>query len=70
LVAAIRYIVHQATIATVEVERLQNAEVALILEVTARIECSLVEVDDTGIQAMCRIEWELVIAVGMVLVLP
>ena len=57
LVAAIGYIVHQATIATVEIERFQNAEVAVILDVTARIAGSLVKVDDTGIQAMSRIEF-------------
>ena len=57
LVAAIGYIVHQATIAAIEVERFQNAEVAVILDVTARIAGSLVKVDDTGIQAMSRIEF-------------
>src|SRR6516225_2081166 len=57
LVAAIGHVVHQATIATVEVERFQNAKVAVILDVTARIANGAVKVDDTGIQGMCRIKF-------------
>src|SRR5262249_6142571 len=57
LVAAIGYVVHQATIATVEVERLQDPEVALILNAAVRVARSSIEIDDTGIQGMCRIEF-------------
>src|SRR5205085_7541109 len=57
LVAAIGHVVYEATIAAIEIERLQDAEVALIFDVTARVARGPIEVDDTGIQAMCRIEF-------------
>jgi len=57
LVAAIGHVVHQAAIAAIEIERLQDAEVALILDITVRVARGLVEVDDADIQRMCRIEF-------------
>ena len=57
LVAAIGHVVHQATIAAIEIERLQDAEVALILDVTVRVARGSVEVDDAGIQVMCRVKF-------------
>ena len=57
LVAAIGYIVDEAPIATVEIERLQDSEVAAILDIALRIARGPVEVDDAGIQRMCRIEF-------------
>jgi hypothetical protein len=57
LVAAIGHVVYEATIAAIEIERLQDAEVALIFDDTARVARGPIEVDDAGIQAMCRIEF-------------
>ena len=37
LVAAIGHVVHQAPIAALEIERLQNAEVTLVLDIAAGI---------------------------------
>jgi hypothetical protein len=57
LVAAIGHVVHEATIAAIEVQWLQDTEVALILDITVRIARGSVEVDDPRIQAMCRVEF-------------
>jgi hypothetical protein len=43
--------------AAIEIERLQDPEVALILDVTMRVARGPIEVDDPDIQAMCRIEF-------------
>jgi len=56
LVAAIGYIVDEAPIATVEIERLQDSEVAAILIISLYVARGPVEVDDPRIQRMCRIE--------------
>ena len=51
LIAAIGHVVHEAAIAALEIERLQDAEVALILNVAAGIARGPVEVVDAGIPA-------------------
>src|SRR5215471_10750312 len=57
LVAAIRHVVYEALIAAIEIERLQDPEVALILDVAARVARGPIEIDDPDIQGMCRIEF-------------
>ena len=57
LVAAVGHIVHQPAIAARDIERLQDAELGLVLDVAARIARCPVEIDDTGIQRMRRIEF-------------
>src|SRR5262249_17349209 len=57
LVAAIGHVVYEAPIATIEIERLQDLEVALILDVAVRVARGPIEVDDPDIQRMCRIEF-------------
>src|SRR5215470_13625792 len=56
LVAAIGHVVDEAPIAAIEIERLQDPEVALILDEAQRVPCGPVEVEDPDIQGMCRIE--------------
>ena len=57
LVAAIGHIVDEAPVAAVEIERLQDPEVAAILDIALRIARGPIEVDDPRIQRMCRIEF-------------
>src|SRR6516225_1938192 len=57
LVAAIGHVVDEAPIATIEIERLQDPEVALILDEALRVARGPIEVDDPDIQGMCRIEF-------------
>ena len=57
LVAAIGHVVYEAPIAAIEIERLQDPEVALILNVAVRVARGPIEVDDPDIQGMCRIEF-------------
>src|ERR1700731_1689114 len=57
LVAAIGHVVYEAPIAASEIERLQDPEVALILNVAVRVARGPIEVDDPDIQGMCRIEF-------------
>src|SRR5215813_12882813 len=57
LVAAIGYVVYEAPIAAIEIERPQDPEVALILDVSVRVARGPIEVDDPDIQGMCRIEF-------------
>src|SRR5215472_5092857 len=56
LVAAIGHVVYEAPIAAIEIEWLQDPEVALILDVAVRVARGPIEVDDPDIQGMCRIE--------------
>jgi len=51
------YVVYEAPIAAIEIERLQDPEVALILDVSVRVARGPIEVDDPDIQGMCRIEF-------------
>ena len=53
LVAAIEHVVDKAAVAIVEIERLQDPEVAAILDIAPRIARGPVEVDDPGIQGVC-----------------
>jgi hypothetical protein len=57
LVAAIGHVVYEAPIAAIEIERLQDPEVALILDVAVRVARGPIQVDDPDIQGMCRIEF-------------
>ena len=57
LVAAIGHVVDEAPVAAIEIERLQDPEVALILDIAVRVARGPIEVDDPGIQGMCRIEF-------------
>src|SRR6516165_3824027 len=57
LVAAIGHIVYEAPIAAIEIERLQDPEVALILDEAQRVARGPIEVDDPDIPGMCRIEF-------------
>src|SRR6516165_6744922 len=57
LVAAIGHVVDEAPIATIEIERLQDPEVALILDEALRVARGPIEVDDPDIQRMGRIEF-------------
>jgi len=57
LVAAIGHVVHEAPVAAIEIERLQDPEVALILDVAVRVARGPIEVDDPDIQGMYRIEF-------------
>src|SRR5262249_5709681 len=43
--------------AAIEIERLQDPEVALILDVAVRVMRGPIEVDDPGTQGMCRTEF-------------
>ena len=56
LVAAVGHVVDQPAIAARNVNRLQNAELGLILDVAACIARRLVQIDDAGVQRMCWIE--------------
>ena len=56
LVAAVGHVIHQPAIAAREIERLQNAELALVLDIAARIARRLVEIDDAGVLRMRRIK--------------
>src|SRR4051812_26721505 len=57
LVATIGHVVDEATVAAVEIERFQNPEVAAILDIAPCIARGPVEVDDPGIQRVCRIDF-------------
>ena len=57
LVAAVGHVVHQPAIAARDIERLQDAELGLILDVAARIARRLVQIDDAGIQRMRGIQF-------------
>src|SRR5215470_4165806 len=57
LVAAVGHVVYEAPIAAIEIERLQDPEVALILDVAVRVMRGPIEVDDPGTQGMCRTEF-------------
>src|SRR6516165_8827417 len=57
LVAAIGYVVYEAPIAAIEIERLQDPEVALIVDEALTVARGPIEVDDPDIQGMCRIEF-------------
>src|SRR4051794_16371287 len=56
LVAAIGHVIDEAPVAAIEMDRLQDPEVALILDVALRIARGPVEVEDPRIQRMRRIE--------------
>jgi len=56
LVAAIGHVVDEAPVAAIEIERLQDSEVAAILIISLYVARGPVEVDDPRIQRMCRIE--------------
>jgi hypothetical protein len=47
----------RAGVAAIEIERLQDPEVALIRDVTVRVARGPIEVHDPDIQAVCRIEF-------------
>ena len=64
LVAAIGHVVHEATVTAIEIDRLQDPEVALILDVPVRVACSPVEVDDASIQVMCWVEFANIVPCG------
>jgi hypothetical protein len=57
LVAAIGHVAYEAPIAAIEIERLQDPEVALILDIAVRVARGRIEVDDPDILGMCRIEF-------------
>ena len=57
LVAAIGHVVDEAPVAAIEIERLQDPKVAAILDIALRVARGPIEVDDPGIQRMCRIEF-------------
>ena len=57
LVAAIGYVVDEAAVATIEIERFQDPEVAQVFDIAVRVARGPIEIDDPGIQGMCRIEF-------------
>src|SRR6516165_12813536 len=57
LVAAIGHVVYEAPIAAIEIERLQDPEVALIVDEALPVARGPIEVDDPDIEGMCRIEF-------------
>jgi len=57
LVAAIGHVVDEAPIAAIEIKRLQDPEIALILDEAQRVARGPIEVDDSDIQGMCRVEF-------------
>src|SRR5215469_4519707 len=57
LVAAIGYVVNQAPVAAIEVERLQDPKLAPILDVAVRVARGSIEVDNPDIERVCRIEF-------------
>ena len=57
LVAAIGHVVDEAAVAAIEIERLQDPKLAPILDIALRVARGPIEVDDAGIQGMCRIEF-------------
>jgi hypothetical protein len=57
LVAAIGHVVDETAVAASEIERLQDPEVAAILDIAPRVARGPIEVDDPGIQGICRIEF-------------
>src|SRR3954463_4666715 len=67
LIAAIGHVVDEAPVAAAEIERLQDSEVAAILDIAARVACSPIEIDDAGILRMCRIDFAEYRAVQMLI---
>src|SRR5262249_1542823 len=57
LVAAIGHVVDKAPIAAIEIDRLQDPEVSLILDEAQRVARGSIEIDDPHIQGMRRIEF-------------
>ena len=57
LVAAIGHVEDETAVAAIEIERLQDPEVALILDVALSVARGPIEVDDPGIQGVRRIEF-------------
>ena len=57
LVAAIGHVVDEAPIPAIEIERLQDPKVAPILDIAVRVARGPIEIDDAGIQRVCRIEF-------------
>jgi hypothetical protein len=56
LVATIGHVVDEAPVTAIEIQRLQDAEIASILDVASRTTRGPIEVGDPGIQGMSRIE--------------
>src|SRR5215469_5028634 len=57
LVSAIGHVVDEAPVAAIEIERLQDPELALILDIAPRVACGPIEIDDCGIRGMSWIEF-------------
>ena len=57
LVAAIGYVVDETAVSAIEIKRFQDPEVALVFDIAVRVAFGPIEIDDSGIQGMRRIEF-------------